>query len=160
MSDLVSVPFFRHHQTIHCRSLVFWGEMGVAHDHLERPVSEQFCHLPQIYPDHYESTGKGMSVAMPRIALDLRLFESGRKPAPRSLQRASAPDGGKDRHSIGRLASASHLFERCQGNCIQRDRARMPVLGFRKINLTTLEAHLIPVKAVLLPHSHPGMDGE
>lgn len=52
--------------------------MGVPHDHLERPVPEQLCHRPQIYPGHYESTGKSMAIAMPGVPLDSRLFERAR----------------------------------------------------------------------------------
>ena len=52
--------------------------------------STGLCHLsvfvaPQIRPGHNEFTGKGMAVAMPRIALDLRFFECGKEPAARSL---------------------------------------------------------------------------
>jgi hypothetical protein len=54
--------------------------MGVPHDHLERPVPEQFCNRPQIYSSHYESTCKGVAVAMPGVPLDLRLFERAGKP--------------------------------------------------------------------------------
>jgi hypothetical protein len=50
--------------------------MGVPHDHRECPVPGQLCHRPQIYPGHFESTCKGMAVAMPGVALDFRLFES------------------------------------------------------------------------------------
>jgi hypothetical protein len=60
---------------------VLGSEMGVPHDHLERPVPEQFCNRPQIYSSHYQSTCKGMAVAMPSVPFDLRLFERAGKPA-------------------------------------------------------------------------------
>jgi hypothetical protein len=55
--------------------------MGVPHDHLEHPVPGQFCSRPQIYSNHYESTCKGMAVAMPGVPVDLRLFERAGEPA-------------------------------------------------------------------------------
>jgi len=45
--------------------------MGIPHDHLERPVPEQFCDGTQIDSGHNESTGKRITVAMPRLGNDL-----------------------------------------------------------------------------------------
>ncbi len=42
--------------------------MCVAHDHLERPMPEQFCHCAQIHSGHYKSTGKCRTDAMSAIA--------------------------------------------------------------------------------------------
>jgi hypothetical protein len=61
----------RLHQSIDSRGLVFRSEMGIPHDHLERPVPEQFCDGTQIDSGHNESTGKRMTVAMPRLGNDL-----------------------------------------------------------------------------------------
>lgn len=36
----------------------------------------------------------------------------------------------------------------------------MAVLRFGKMNLATLEAHLIPKQTILLTHPHSAMDGE
>jgi hypothetical protein len=46
--------------------------MGIPHDHLE---PEQFCDGTQIPSGHNKSTCKSMAVAMPAVAIDLRLFE-------------------------------------------------------------------------------------
>jgi hypothetical protein len=73
-SYLVSLRISRFHQPVGSRRLVLGSEMGVPHDHLEHPVPEQFCNRPQIYSSHYESTCKGMAVAMPGVPLDLRFF--------------------------------------------------------------------------------------
>ena len=69
------------HQPVDGRRLVLGSKMGIPHDHLERPVPEQFCHRAQIYPGHYESTCKGMAVAMPGVPFDLCLFERAGEPA-------------------------------------------------------------------------------
>ena len=39
-------------QLVDCRRLVLGSEMGVPHDHLERPVPEQLCDSTQIYSSH------------------------------------------------------------------------------------------------------------
>ena len=90
---------FNLHQTIHGGSPVFVGEMGLAHHHLQGPAQEQFCHGAQIHSGHIESTGKGMTVAMPRVSLDLRLIKRGRKPNARSLTRIATAGGREDRIS-------------------------------------------------------------
>ncbi len=41
--------------------------MGVAHDYLQRSVPEQPRDSAQVQPGHNKFTGKGMTVAMPRI---------------------------------------------------------------------------------------------
>jgi hypothetical protein len=64
---------------------MFRREMGVSHDHLERFVPEQFCDGAQIHAGHYESTGKGVAVAMPGVSLNFRFFQSGWKPSARPL---------------------------------------------------------------------------
>jgi hypothetical protein len=51
--------------------------MCVPHDHLERPMPEQLCNRAQIYSGHNKSTGKGMTVAIRGILVNLRFFESG-----------------------------------------------------------------------------------
>ncbi len=84
---------------------MFRREMGVSHDHLERPVPEQLCHGAQVYSRHYESTGKSMAVAMPGIPLDLRLFERRRKPAARALQCFPAP-------GVSRGAPSPRIFSK------------------------------------------------
>src|ERR1700733_14924685 len=96
--------------------------------------STGLCHLsvfvaPQIRPGHNEFTGKGMAVAMPRIALDLPFFECGKEPAARSLQRLASPDGREDRFSRSRLGCAAQLSERAQSDRVQWKCARISVLG-------------------------------
>ena len=59
----------RLHQSIDSRGLVFRSEMGIPHDHLERPVPEQFCDGTQIDSGHNQSTCKSMAVAMHRQVL-------------------------------------------------------------------------------------------
>ena len=44
---------------------MFRREMGVSHNHLECSMPEELGDSAQIYPDHYESTGKSRAVAMP-----------------------------------------------------------------------------------------------
>jgi len=61
---------------VHRRSLVLRREMRELHDHLKRPVPGESSPREQIHPSHIKSTGKRMSVAMPRIINDLGLFES------------------------------------------------------------------------------------
>lgn len=139
---------------------MFRREMGVSHDHLERSMPEQLRHGAQVYSGHYESTGKSMAVAMPGIPLDLRLFERRRKPAARALQCFPAPGGRKDRGHSRRRDLTPHLFQSCQRDRVQGNGARVFVLGFRQMNLAALEAHLIPAHAVLLAHSHPGVNGK
>src|SRR5258708_5027383 len=81
------VPFvFAHNEPVHGRGLVLRCEMGVAHDHLQCSVPEQFCDCTQIYPGHNQSTCKSMTVAMPRVAFDSGPLESRREPASRALQ--------------------------------------------------------------------------
>jgi hypothetical protein len=41
--------------------------MRVSHHHLQCPVPKQLGHCAQIDPMHYESTGKGVAVAMPTL---------------------------------------------------------------------------------------------
>jgi hypothetical protein len=64
------------HQPVHGRSLVLGSQMGVAHDHLERPVAEQLCDGAQIHSGHHESTGKSVAVAMPGVALNPGFFSA------------------------------------------------------------------------------------
>ena len=93
---------FSHHptparnQAIDRRGLVFRSEMCVPHDHLERPMPEQFRNRPQIHPGHNESTGKGVAVAMPGIFLNLGLFEGGREPSARPLEGIACAHGRED----------------------------------------------------------------
>jgi hypothetical protein len=65
---------------------MFWREMRVSHDHLERYMPEQFFDGAPIHSSHYESTGKGAAVAMPGISLNFRFLQSGWKPSARSSQ--------------------------------------------------------------------------
>jgi hypothetical protein len=50
VSDLVSLSASRFHQSVDCRRLVLGSEMGVPHDHLERPVPEQRCNVRKSTP--------------------------------------------------------------------------------------------------------------
>jgi hypothetical protein len=131
--------------------------MGVPHDHLKRPVPEQFCHRPQIYPRHYESTCKGVAVAMPGVPLDLRLFERAGKPAARSLERLAGSDRRADRHCFHSLGSTVQFLEGGDCDRVERDRSWVSVLGFGKMDLPAPEVDLAPI-AVTRPSGRYALD--
>jgi len=108
--------------------------MGVPHDHLKRPVPEQLCNGMQIDPGHNKSTGKGMAVAMPGVAIDLRLIERCRKPAARPLKCIAASGRWKNRIGRLRFARAAKPVEGGQSDRVQSNSARISVLGLRKMN--------------------------
>ena len=153
------------HEPLHGRSLVLGSEMGVAHDHLQRPVPEQFCYRPQVDSGHNKSTGKSMAVAMPRVSVDLRFGECSREPATRSLKRVVTAQGREDRLGSLRLGprlSDSRLsdLESAESYGVQRNGPRIAVLCFAKMNLSPLEIDLVPAQTVLLAHAHPGVKGK
>ena len=82
VSDLVSLLFLAFTSRSTAEAWCSGARWGIPHDHLERPVPEQFCDGAQIDSGHNQSTCKSMAVAMPRIPLNLRLFERAEKPAP------------------------------------------------------------------------------
>lgn len=141
-------------QAVYGGSLVLRSQMGIAHDHLQRSVPEQFRNRAQIYAGHDEPAGKGMAVAMPRVVLDPGRFEGRGKPAARALQRIAAADRREDRIRVFGLSRASKLLEGAEGYYVQRNRPRVAVLCFRQMNLPALEIDLVPAQTVLLAHAH------
>jgi hypothetical protein len=93
---------------------MFWREMRVSHDHLERYMPEQFFDGAPIHSSHYESTGKGAAVAMPGISLNFRFLQSGWKPSARSSQCIPRSGRWENRGRSNEGAFAPHLFQRRQ----------------------------------------------
>jgi hypothetical protein len=60
--------------------------MCVPVGHLCRPIFQEFPDRVQIHPGHYQSTGEGMSVAMPGIVLERRTLDGAQEPAVRGLR--------------------------------------------------------------------------
>jgi hypothetical protein len=102
----------------------------------------------QIHPGHDQSTGEGMTVAMPRIVFETSSLDSGEEPATRTL------GVGKDEVSI-RLFSQS--FE-CQNRCsVQGNVPWISIFGPGEVNLAARKVDLGPLETVLLAHADAGM---
>jgi hypothetical protein len=66
---------------------------------------------------------------MPGILMNLRLFEGSREPSARPLQGITGADRGKDRVYLWPAFPTLQLLERGQSDGIQRNGARVSVLG-------------------------------
>ena len=58
--------------------------MAVSHNQLKRPMAKEFRDGSQINPGHNQSTGEGMTIAMPRIVSESNSLGSG-KEAPAEI---------------------------------------------------------------------------
>jgi len=123
-------------------------------------MPEQFCNRPQIHTGHNKSTGKGMAVAMPGMPLNLRLFERCREPPAGPLQGIASSHGRIDGIGCWPGFPALQLVQSIQSDGIERNGARIPVLGSNQMKLPALKVHLVPTQAVLLAHAHPSVDLE
>ena len=72
--------------------------MAVSHNQLKRPMAKEFRDGSQINPGHNQSTGEGMSVAMPSLASSRAAGNQPRAPRSASPLRIEAkPNGYKQR---------------------------------------------------------------
>jgi len=125
--------------------------MCVPFGHLCRPMSQELSDRVQIHTGHYQSTGEGMSVAMPSIVLERRTLDRAQEPPARRLRM------GEDELAIG---GGTQLFESRQSCRIERNIPWVPVLGPGQIQLPALEIDLLPLQAVLLAHPDSGVNRE
>ena len=98
-------------------------------------MPEQLCNRSQNHSGHNQSTGKCMAVAMPGIFPNRGLFECGREPSARSLEGIARALGRKDWAGFRSGLPAPQLLERAQGDRIQRNGARISVLGPNQMEL-------------------------
>jgi hypothetical protein len=95
---------------------------------------------------------------MPGLALSLCTLKRRLKPTPRSLGRDARSDRPKDQIGFIGKAHVAESVENRLSDRVQRNGARISILGLQQLNLPTLEIHLFPDQAVLLTHPHPGED--
>jgi hypothetical protein len=112
-------------------------------------MSQEFSDRVQIHTGHYQSTGEGMSVAMPGIVLESCPLDRAQEPLARRLRI------GEDEIAI---EGGTQLFESSQSHPIERNIPRIAVLSSGQIQLPALEIDMLPHQAALLAHPDSGVN--
>lgn len=131
-------------------------EMAVPRRHRDRLVTREFLNLLDRRARHRQPGAERVTVAVPDVAFNLRVFQAGYEPGAGVESRTLA---WEDRVR----GLVQFVPERLKGSvrvCVKMDGSGRAILCLRQVNGAAVEMDLSPGERVLLRQAHSRTDGD